>query len=167
MTYFNPYSDDKFYFFWSGPLSQWAIRPMTVDDVAYNCCEQYMMAGKAKLFGDDFILSRLMAEHDPKKQKSLGRLVMNFDKEKWESVARKIVCAGNYAKFTQHGDLLEELRATGDRIIVEASPHDKIWGIGLKASDSRAKDQSKWPGKNWLGECLMRVRDRLLEEGKL
>lgn len=165
--YGNRHSDDKFFFFWSGPFSQWAKRPMTVEGKAYNCCEQYMMAEKARIFGDSFIAGRIMSAKDPKEQKRLGRMVMNFDKAKWDTVAKDVVYRGNYAKFSQNEDMLAELRNTGDRMIVEASPKDSIWGIGLHARDPRAKDPSQWPGTNWLGECIMRVRDKLREEGRL
>jgi hypothetical protein len=154
----------KFYFFWSGPFSQWAIRPMTIEGVKYNCCEQYMMAEKAKLFGDERVLALIMKATDPYDQKMLGRDVSPFNKDKWEAIAREVVYKGNYAKFTQHPDLRQKLMDTGDKVIVEASPDDRIWGIGLRSSDPRAQDPKTWRGTNWLGEAIMRVREQLRSE---
>lgn len=167
MSYWNRHNTDKLFFFWSGPFSQWAMRPMKVAGVEYNCCEQFMMASKARLFKDSHVLAAIMASKDPSHQKQWGRKVRNFDKAAWDNVARDVVFMGNYAKFSQHPDLLKQLKDTGDMTIVEASPHDKIWGIGLHARDPRAKDPSKWLGTNWLGECIMRVRTKLKREGKI
>lgn len=161
------YETEKFHLFYSGPFSQWAIRKMIVDGVEYNCCEQYMMAGKAKMFGDDFILKKIMAERNPENQKALGRMVKGFVPATWDANARDIVYVGNYHKFTQNQDCLDILKKTGDKIIVEASPTDRIWGIGLHERDPRAVDPSRWLGTNWLGECIMKVRAKLQEEGKL
>jgi ribA/ribD-fused uncharacterized protein len=154
----------KFHFFWSGPFSQWAIRPMVIEGVTYNCCEQLMMAEKARLFGDDWAYNQIMIETDPAKQKALGRQVKGFDKDKWEAIARDVVYKGNYAKFTQHPELRAKLMATGDQEIVEASPEDRIWGIGLRSSDPRAQDKKTWRGTNWLGEAITRVREQLRRE---
>lgn len=142
----------------SGPFSQWAIRPIKIDGKTYNCCEQYMMAAKARLFGDEESERAIMLAQDPAEQKAIGRMVKGFSKDKWEAVARDVVYRANMAKFTQHEDLLKNLLATGNRTIVEASPYDQIWGIGLRASDPRATDPSRWRGTNWLGEAIMRVR---------
>lgn len=120
-----------------------------------------MMAEKAKLFGDLYVLSEIMRATDPAEQKMWGRRVKNFDKTKWEAIAREVVFKANMAKFTQYPELHKLLLDTGDKTIVEASPEDTIWGIGLRASDPRAKDPSRWRGTNWLGEALMRVRAEL------
>lgn len=157
----------EFHFFWSGPFSQWAIRPTTIDGVKFNCCEQYMMAEKARLFSDSYVLSEVMRASDPAVQKVWGRRVQNFDKAQWDKVARHVVFKANYAKFTQHPDLLKKLAETGEKVIVEASPEDTIWGIGLSAKDPRAQDPAQWRGTNWLGEAIMQVRTKLREEGKL
>lgn len=158
---------EEFVFFWSGPFSQWAKKTMVIDGVTYNTCEQFMMASKARVFGDDDSLREIMKARDPKIQKAIGRKVKGFNEQKWNSVARDIVYKGNYAKFSQNADLLEELRATGNKTIVEASPVDTIWGIGLAASDPKALDRKQWRGTNWLGEAIMKVREQLRAEGKL
>lgn len=152
------------YFFWKGLLSQWCNRNMTVDGVNYNCCEQYMMAQKAKLFDDEIHYMQIIKSNNPKEQKRLGRKVNGFDKDIWDRNAKDIVFTGNYAKFKQNDDCRQELLNTGNKIIAEASPYDKIWGIGLTSDDPRAKNKSQWPGKNWLGEVLMEVRKQLKKQ---
>lgn len=158
---------DKYIFFWGHAFSQWAIRPMTIDGVEYNCCEQYMMAEKAKLFGDTAVLAKIMAEKNPERQKSLGREVRGFVEAKWNAIARDVVYKGNYHKFSQNADCRELLKNSGDKVIVEASPTDTIWGIGLSEWDARATDPKRWRGTNWLGECIMKARDTLRIDGKL
>jgi ribA/ribD-fused uncharacterized protein len=155
---------NKFIFFWGGIYSQWQPSEFVIDGVNYNCCEQYMMAKKALLFNDTFQYDRIMDSSDPSFQKSCGKLVKNFDKVIWENVCRDIVYDANYAKFTQNPEFGKELRGTSDIEIVEASPEDKIWGIGLHESDPRVWDKSKWLGTNWLGEAIMKVRTKLNDE---
>lgn len=151
----------RFFFFWGGPFSQWAKYPMEVDGRTYNTCEQFMMAGKARLFGDEAIFEEIMKARDPSVQKKLGRKVANFDSEVWNAHAREIVYQGNLAKFSQHEKLKAVLMDTGDRTIVEASPMDMIWGIGMAEDDPQAPHPHLWQGTNWLGECIQRVRDTL------
>ncbi len=152
---------DKYVFFWRGVFSQWHTSYFTVDGVTYNACEQYMMAGKAKLFGDTETLAKIMATKNVRDQKRLGREVKNFDRAIWEANCLDIVIAGNYAKFTQNPDMLKDLLATGDRIMVEASPKDNIWGIGLDENHPDVLDESKWKGTNLLGKALIAVRERI------
>jgi len=132
--------------------------------VEYTSAEQYMMAKKALLFNDDISYDEIMETDKPMTQKAIGKRVKNFDKDKWEAFCRDYVFEGNYAKFTQNPKMLEELLTYGDRDIVEASPEDKIWGIGLHESDPKVHDPSKWEGTNWLGLAIMRVRDTLKVE---
>ena len=155
---------EKFTFFWRGPFSQWTSSPFEVDGIWFNCAEQFMMAEKARLFSDTDTLVKIMAATSPKEQKRLGREVQGFDKEKWDAQAREIVYRGNYAKYKQNDDLRAELFATAGTTLVEASPVDKIWGIGLAADDDDAQDRSTWRGLNWLGEVLTKVRDDLMKE---
>ena len=148
-------------FFWGGTFSQWCPSNFEIDGVKYNCGEQYMMAKKAMLFNDNETLGKIMKATDPRIQKALGRTVKNFEKSKWDNVCRDYVYEGNYAKFTQNGQMKKELLNTGTKEIVEASPEDTIWGIGLRESDPRAWDKTHWLGTNWLGEAIMRVRKEL------
>jgi ribA/ribD-fused uncharacterized protein len=105
-----------------------------------------------------------MITKGPKEQKALGRSVKGFDKNKWEAVCREIVYEANYAKFTQNTVMKSELLRSGDRELVEASPYDNIWGIGMSESDKDILDKSKWKGTNWLGEAIMKVRKTIIEE---
>ena len=159
-------TEERFTFFWSGPFSQWHPSKFSVDDVIYVTAEQYMMAEKARLFRDEEIRERIMTTADPRKQKALGRKVRGFDPDRWNGAAREIVYRGNRAKFTTHRDLLAVLLETEGTTIVEASPLDTIWGIGLAADSPDARDRTRWRGTNWLGEVLTRLRDALIAEQK-
>ena len=153
--------NDK-HMFWGGPFSQWYPSLFEVEGIKYNCTEQYMMAKKAGLFGDEQAHLKIMASNDPREQKRIGKTVENFVTDRWNAVARDIVFRGNMAKFTQIPELFAYMINTGDEEIVEASPEDTIWGIGLSANDPDAYDKTKWKGTNWLGEVLMSVRDVLV-----
>lgn len=152
---------DKYVFFWNGVFSQWYPAKFVIEEVEYNCCEQYMMAQKALLFNDLESHKMIMYSKSPDEQKGFGRRVKGFDKDKWEAVCRQVVFDANMAKFTQNPKMLEELMDTKQLEIVEASPYDKIWGIGLHETDSKALDKSQWQGTNWLGEAIMSVREKL------
>lgn len=169
----NAYEQEgQFHLFWGGPFSQWLDSEFEIDGVTYNCCEQYMMAEKARLFKDDEALEAIMDSCDPREQKAIGRTVSNFDKDEWEKILPwgdddekpycwQIVWKCNYAKFTQNPGLLEALMETGDKLLVEASPYDAIWGIKLGEEDPRAQDRSQWQGLNWLGEVITDVREAI------
>ena len=120
-----------------------------------------MMAGKARLFDEAETLDKIMASNDPQVIKKLGRQVRNFDETAWNEVKYALIAAGNLCKFSQNPALRDFLLSTGDAILVEASPYDTIWGIGLAAEDPRAKDPSQWRGQNLLGFALMEVRDEI------
>lgn len=156
---------EEFTFFWNDdPFSQWSRIGFTIDDQHYNCAEQWMMACKARHFDDEKTEKEIMQAKTPKEQKALGRKVKNFQKHEWERVAKDYVYQGNKAKFTQHPKHRATLLATKGTTLVEASPYDTIWGIGLKASDPDAKCRSTWKGSNWLGEVLTKLRDDFLKE---
>lgn len=153
---------EKFTLFWSGPFSQWHPSTFVIDGVTYNCAEQYMMAEKARLFGDKSAETRIMSTSDPSDQKRWGREVRGFDVTKWNAVAQDIVYRASMAKYTQNDDLKYILMRTIGTTLVEASPTDTIWGIGLRKEDPRALDRSQWRGTNWLGDALNRVRDHIM-----
>ena len=155
---------DEYVFFYGSCFSQWAEFKIDIDGIEYNCCEQYMMSEKAKLFKDEVALAAIMKEVDPAKQKAWGKRVKNFNKEEWEKVCKEIVFKANYAKFTQAPFCYRKLMETGNKIIVEASPYDTIWGIGIGCNDARALDPKKWRGTNWLGEAIMKVRETIRQE---
>lgn len=165
----------KFLFFWghTAPangqvneccLSQWWSCSFVVDGVQYSCTEQFMMAQKARLFHDDAMLVQILQALHPKQMKEFGRAVKNFDAEIWESHCYEIVKQGNLAKFSQNPALWAFLKTTKNRILVEASPRDRIWGIGMGKSNPDAENPLKWRGKNRLGFALSEVRDILLEK---
>ncbi len=145
-------------------LSQWYDCSFEADGVKYRTAEQYMMAQKALLFGDEDIFGRIMKAGGPDTFKKLGQQVRGFDEEKWKASRSDIVIRGNMAKFSQNAELKAFLLGTGDKVLVEASPYDKIWGIGIGADDKRAENPNLWRGLNLLGFCLMEVRDKLKEE---
>ncbi|WP_141589146.1 NADAR family protein [Myxococcus sp. AB056] len=157
----------RFTFFWQAhsPFSQWHPSDFAVDGVRYVCAEQYMMAGKARLFGDKEALASILSSKSPKTHKALGRKVRDFDNARWEKARERIVYEGNRAKFTQSPELLKALLATAGTALVEASPVDRIWGVGLDEEDPRIHHPAKWRGLNLLGKVLTKLREDLLAEG--
>ncbi|MCY1046096.1 NADAR family protein [Corallococcus sp. bb12-1] len=160
-------TQSRFTFFWQqgSPFSQWHPCVFEVEGVRYTCAEQYMMAGKARLFGDTRVLEQVLRAATPKQHKALGRKVSPFDAGLWERERERIVYEGNHAKFTQHPSLLNALLATAGTELVEASPMDRIWGVGLSAEDPRIQDPATWRGMNLLGKVLTRLREDLIAQG--
>lgn len=165
----------KFLFFWGhtpssdgsiGPscLSQWWMQRFEVNGVTYSCAEQYMMAEKARLFRDDDMLAEIMKARSPKEMKAYGRAVQNFDKDVWETHCYRTVKTASKAKFSQNPELLEFLLSTKNRILVEASPRDRIWGIGMGKQNPDVENPMKWRGRNLLGFALTEARDELITE---
>jgi ribA/ribD-fused uncharacterized protein len=151
-----------FFFTEKSPFSQWFRCTFTAGGNTFGCAEQYMMHGKAVLFGDPEMAAEILAADHPRKHKALGRKVRNFDGAVWNRERERIVLEGNRAKFTQNAALEELLLATRGTTLVEASPYDRIWGIGLAATDPRAQDPQKWRGQNLLGRILTALRDELI-----
>lgn len=147
-------------------FSQWFNCEFTIDNVSYHTTEQYMMSQKALLFKDDEIYYKIMSASGPKAYKELGRQIKGFRNDIWNEHKYDIVVKGNYAKFSQNQELKEFLIETGKKVIVEASPYDKIWGIGMGADDEKIENPLMWKGQNLLGFALMEVRDMLIEDGK-
>lgn len=158
---------NKYVFFWSeknsttGIYSQWYKADMEIDGIIYNSCEQYMMHQKALTFKDFEIAEEIMDETDPRTQKVWGRKIRNFNGEVWNKVCLDIVTKGNFAKFNTYPAFKRRLMETGNRTLVEASPVDAIWGVGLSENDPAILDESKWKGTNFLGIALMKVREQL------
>ncbi len=151
----------EYILFWDGPYSQWADTPFTFGGITYKTAEHYMMFHKAKFFKDEVAVEKIMATHSPKIAKQIGREIKNYDDTKWAEVRYNTVVEGNMAKFTQDNDLRNLLLSTDNKIIVEASPFDTIWGIGMGKGDNRCKNPLKWKGQNLLGFAIMEVRDIL------
>lgn len=165
----------KYLFFWGhqkakhgGPtkscLSQWWHCRFSDKEYDYMSAEQYMMSEKAELFGDSATRKKILASNDPKEIKKLGRQVKNFEQTVWDKQKYGIVVQGNYLKFTQDNELRHYLLATGNEVIVEASPVDTVWGVGLSEDDLAIENPLLWQGENLLGFALMDVRERILRE---
>jgi hypothetical protein len=148
-----------------GCLSQWWRAEFTVDGVTYPSAEHFMMTAKALLFGDAEMAARIPLAPHPKEAKDLGRQVRGFDEERWAQQCFGLVVAGNAAKFGQNPDLRDYLLGTGDRVLVEASPRDRVWGIGMDAGNDLAMSPAHWRGENLLGFALMEARHRLRPGG--
>jgi ribA/ribD-fused uncharacterized protein len=160
----------EFLFFWGHTVkdeitkacfSQWFPLEFEENGIIYKTAEHYMMAGKAKLFNDNEILEEILKAESPNVAKSLGRKVKNFDPQIWNEHKYEIVKRGNALKFSQNEKYKAFLLSTNDKILVEASPYDTIWGIGMLEADSRAKNPLQWNGGNLLGFALMEARDEL------
>ncbi|WP_089099729.1 NADAR family protein [Streptomyces hyaluromycini] len=146
-------------------LSQWWPSRFVVDGVEYATAEHWMMAGKARLFGDAEAERAVLAAGHPAEAKKAGRLVRGFDEAKWQRERFGIVAEGSVHKFAADAGLRDFLLATGNRVLVEASPVDRVWGIGLTATDAAAEDPTRWRGLNLLGFALMEARERLRMAG--
>jgi len=166
---FNDGESLEFVFFWGHQaskkgvsvscLSQWYEASFVVDGVVYPTAEHYMMAEKARLFGDEETCALVLGAKSPMDAKKLGRKVVGFDEEVWLGSRFSIVNRANQEKFSQNPELAKFLLNTGAKVLVEASPVDAIWGIGLAQEDARACDPNLWLGLNLLGFSLMQVRD--------
>ncbi|MFE5617761.1 NADAR family protein [Streptomyces sp. NPDC056463] len=142
-------------------LSQWWESPFEVEGVRYATAEHWMMAAKARLFRDPEAERAALSSGTPAEAKKAGRLVRGFDEAVWERERFGIVVEGSVHKFASDEALRAYLLGTGGRVLVEASPLDRVWGIGLGADDPRAKDPARWRGLNLLGFALMEARERL------
>jgi ribA/ribD-fused uncharacterized protein len=147
-----------------GALSQWWPAPFSVDGVRYATAEHWMMAGKARLFGDEASVPLILDARTPAEAKNLGRLVRGFDEERWQAERFELVVRGSTAKFGQDPALRGYLLGTRGRVLVEASPRDRVWGIGLGAANEHATAPEQWRGLNLLGFALMEARSRLAAE---
>lgn len=163
----------KYIFFWGHTeapgmvtkacLSQWYDCTFTVEGITYRTAEQYMMAQKALLFGDKEIYAEIMKAGHPKQCKTLGQRVAHFQDSVWDGHKYEIVVAGNLAKFSQNEGLRAFLLSSKNRVLVEASPYDQVWGVGMAADEEKIENPTCWKGENLLGFALMEVRDQLMQ----
>jgi ribA/ribD-fused uncharacterized protein len=170
---FNSGDRMKFIFFWghqkskqgvtASCFSQWYGAPFELDGQRYPTAEHFMMAEKAALFNDKEARARILLAPNAGAAKDFGRRVVGFDDAIWEANRFPIVVKANFAKFSQNPELREFLSQTGSRVLVEASPVDRIWGIGLAQEDERVNNPTLWRGLNLLGFALMQVRKELLK----
>lgn len=156
----------EYYFFYghkkeNGYLSNWFMVDFEVDNKTFKNTEQYMMYQKAVLFNDTKMAEKILQEPDPRTVKKYGRKVNGFNSDIWQQNREKIMYDGNYAKYSQNEELKEKLLKTDGKMLVEASPYDKIWGIGLSEKKAKETEPDQWPGLNLLGKVLVKVRDDL------
>ena len=162
----------KYLFFWghtpkkdetigSFCFSQWYPSTFVVKNITYPTAEHWMMAEKARLFNDSDIEAQIIKSMVPGQVKALGRQIKGFDEELWMNNRFDIVVEGNFHKFTQNEAMKEYLLNTHERVLVEASPVDNIWGIGLSKESKNIENPNTWRGSILLGFALMKVRDRI------
>lgn len=171
INYVNEGGSVKYVFFWGHRkpnegvsktcFSQWYESGFEENGIVYQTAEHYMMAGKAKLFGDNESFNKVLASSNPGEAKKIGRSVQGFSEELWREHRFSLVVQANLLKFSQNHELGGFLRKTGDRILVEASPVDTVWGVGLAADDENIQNPNLWKGLNLLGFALMEVRSQL------
>ncbi|MEM7595263.1 MAG: NADAR family protein [Cyanobacteria bacterium P01_A01_bin.83] len=172
IDYLNLGNQVKYLYFWGhqqsknnlvgkSSLSQWYEATFKLDNIEYKTAEHYMMAEKARLFNDQEILTQIISAFNPGEAKKLGRLVRGFDQEIWSQHRSQIVIRGNLAKFEQNEALGKFLVSTGKHILVEASPKDRIWGIGIDENNLDVANPYRWKGQNLLGFALVEVRNIL------
>ena len=164
---------ERFTFFWhsDSPFSQWHNSPFTAPPMfgadlsqkTFINAEQWMMYHKALLFGDHVIAELILKTRSSRDMKQLGREVKGFNDHVWNMNRENIVFQGNVYKFSKHPNLKSALLDTRGTTLVECSPYDTIWGIGLRDDDPRIKNRATWKGLNLLGKTLTRLRDQLVE----
>jgi ribA/ribD-fused uncharacterized protein len=153
---------DTHVYFWGDPtLSNWGPAPFTYKGKHFANSEQAFMWEKAMCFGDTEIANEILKTSNPKNAKDLGRLVKNYKEDIWATKRYKAMVDVCLAKFSQNKDRLETLLSTGDRILVEGSPYDTVWGVGIHWAEEEILDEKNWRGQNLLGKSLMEVRTKL------
>ena len=166
---YNAGEQIEYLFFWKpnhgvidkSCLGQWQPSTFHVGLSTYCCAEQYMMDDKAGLSGDNETRKLIMDATNPREIQQLGRQIKHFKQDLWDKVKYSTVLNANYYKFTQNDEMRNFLLSTGDKVLVEASPIDTVWGIGLSENDTQCHNPNTWKGQNLLGFALMEVRDDL------
>jgi ribA/ribD-fused uncharacterized protein len=148
--------------FWGGNFSNWAKSEFTYKGIKFYTAEGAFMWEKSVCFGDVENANAILKIKQPDVQKQLGRCISGYNEEVWANVRYRVMLDVCREKFTQNRKLLTELLNTGSKIIVEASPYDTIWGIGLGVEDPRALDETQWLGQNLLGKVLMELRSEFV-----
>jgi ribA/ribD-fused uncharacterized protein len=152
-------------FFWGGIFSQWAKSEFyDMDlDLTFNCAEQAMMYKKAMLFKDADAMATIHADKDPRNMKAIGRTIKNYDDALWTAHRYDIVRDINVLKFSQNTTFKDLLIMTDGFELVEASPEDKIWGVGLAENDPLIVDRTNWKGLNLLGQAITEARNKIIQ----
>jgi len=154
-------TNSKYVFFWAGEFSNWHNAKIEYKGEKFANTEQAYMWEKALHFDDYEIAELILNEPNPKENKKLGRQVKGFNAAEWLNVSFDLMLEINRAKYSQHESLKWQLINTGDRLLVEASPFDEIWGIGLTAAEAVNTPEEEWPGMNLLGKCLTKLRGEI------
>lgn len=157
------------YYFWNTIYSQWYMSKhkdylFEENGKGFITAEHYMMYHKALTFNDIEIANKILNTVHPGAVKKLGRMVKDYDDKIWSQRRFDIVVQGNLLKFSQNEDLFKDLEKHKDKIFVEASPDDKIWGIGLHYEDDRVLDENLWQGQNLLGKAINKVINILIKK---
>ena len=156
---------DTHVYFWNGIYSQWSKSDFIENGIQYPNAEFYMMYHKARVFGAEDIQNEMIkVKYNPKAVKALGRKIKNFTDSIWDKHKMDIVEQASYLKFTQNPKLLKQLLVEQHLELVEASPVDKVWGIGLHYDNDEVLDKSNWKGQNLLGKCIMKARTKIINE---
>lgn len=155
---------DKYVFFFGSVFSNFYMPcRVCIDGVEFSSSEQAFMWFKAKYFQDEETADEILKTNIPAKAKKLGRKVKNFNTDEWMKVCKVYMKKACMAKFTQNEDLKKEIIKYKNQKFVEASPYDKIWGVGLGEEDDRILDENNWLGTNFLGQVLSEIRDELIK----
>ncbi len=158
MNYYN--ETDKYIFFWHGPFSNFWKTKIKIKDLEFLSSEQAFMYMKAKVF-DKSKCNKILETDSPQEAKKIGRKIRNYDDLKWASLRYDVMKDILFYKFSQNPELKIILLKTGNKILVEGSPYDKIWGVGIHFKDELIYNESNWRGQNLLGKALMEVREKL------
>jgi ribA/ribD-fused uncharacterized protein len=150
---------DTHIYFWGSIYSNWYICNFKSTEHEFNCSEQYFMYHKAFHFDDNEIAQQILLEKNPRKQKEFGKKVKNYSDEEWSKHRYTVMCCALILKFKQNPDLMEQLLNTGNKIFVEASPYDCVWGVGLAEDNDLILDEKNWRGQNLLGKALCETRE--------
>jgi ribA/ribD-fused uncharacterized protein len=156
--------DTEFVFFWGGPYSQWAHSPFVWDGKEFPTAEHFMMYHKCLTFEDHARAEQVLKYPGPDQVKAIGRQIENYDDDTWAAVRFNVVTYGNILKFSQNPKFYDVLRRDymeGDKILVEASPEDRVWGIGKHETDEGLDNIDNWNGQNLLGYAIMEAGERL------
>ncbi len=155
---------DTYVYFYTNEFSNFHICSFTFHGFVFGNTEQAFMWQKAMTFGDlDMAQKILETPDDPMGVKHMGRMVKGYDDTIWSSVREQVMLDVNLAKYSQNEYLKTMLLDTGSRIMVEASPVDRIWGVGLSENDPEILEETNWLGQNLLGHVLMAVRTSLTQ----
>jgi ribA/ribD-fused uncharacterized protein len=157
-------STDTHIYFWGSFLSNWIPSDLVIsyDKEIFSSSEQLFMYLKAKYFGDNEMAKRIILEGThPRDAKNLGRNIQGYQEEKWDKVRMDMMLTAVYYKFATNPDLKKKLLATKDKILVEGTPFDPIWGVMIRWDDDRILDEKNWKGQNLLGKVLMECRNKL------